>query len=164
MYSVRFNQSSNLIVAELCSCTGAQGLSEIDAFLAELRDNVQDTSADAPAPSTGASSSLAEFEAQQVQQLVERAMLSDDLSVSTAKTGDLDDSLRQQWHNQWHTSDAERCSSQAYAATDPSSQSLDAGSGSVNAQAGKDCASNDIERAGVPFSDSDCTSEGVCIC
>lgn len=51
-------------------------------------------------PSAPASSDLDAFEAQQVQQLVERAMLSDDLSVSPEQTGDIDDRVGEQWHEQ----------------------------------------------------------------
>lgn len=150
-------------MAALSSCSGAEGFSEIEAFLEELRNSAQDKSADAPAPSTCTSSSLAEFEAQQVQQLVERAALSEDGSVSPARTGDLDDRLCEQWHTDRDTSNVEERSSQMFVATDPGSKSPDDGFTSESAQAGKDCAINHAERGSLPLGNGDFTSEGVCV-
>eukprot|EP00892_Ulva_mutabilis_P007536 jgi/Ulvmu1/5154/UM021_0171.1 len=82
------------------------GAAAVDTLLAELRDGAECmSSSDAARTIVTASSDLDEFEAQQVQQLVERAMLSDDLSMSPTQIGDLDDCVRAQWYNEWTQSE-----------------------------------------------------------
>lgn len=116
---------------------------------------------DRPAPSITASSGLDDLEDQHVQQLIERALLSDELSVSPARTGELDNRLREQWHEQWDApADQQVSSCMALNVSGAEAQGDCSMHGST--EAGQACVSDTISQDSMQLADSGGISEGVC--
>ena len=130
-------------------------------FLAELQEGMSNQHMDRPAPSTTASSGLDDLEDQHVQQLIERALLSDELSVSPPRTGELDNRLREQWHEQWDApADQEGSSCMALTVPGPEAQGDCPMPGST--ESGQACVSDTISQDSMQLADSGGISEGVC--